>query len=157
MKKYYSGFIFFILLTSCSNSGGYNFTLTARYSAIKSGAEISAISNGFVSAGQDIGTGGCFAKLWEREHPTDTIFLYSSEGKFDSIILRDTLRGTGTYPLPEFFLFDFLDSLTNLPLEKNEIQEMQDAIFKLEMGQKAALYPGQTKWIKVGKIQSFIP
>ena len=140
---------FGMLLCACGSLGNYDFMIQTRLSAEKSGAEASIQAKGRVTGGNDLGKASAFTKLWEREHPTDTFFIYSSRGKFDSLIYQDSVHWMDKNPVDSLFLFNLLQSFTSLPLDENEMKEMQKTIFLTEVGPKAALFPGQADFIKI--------
>jgi hypothetical protein len=123
--------------------------ITKIYYAPKSKIKIIINSKNYVVQNQDLGTGTAFVKLYVLNAKTDTVYLKTSPENIDFITFKNKKIPFDCGQMEKHKLFDYLTSINFKNLNKNEINELRNAMTFINYGLKATLLKGQTKFIKV--------
>ena len=142
------------IICGCSNTTltGYDFKTIASYKALNSKFEINIIATGHVPKGLDLGSGISKGTIVFTES-ADTIQFVTNSNKLTELKLNlnnfktsDSLNFTNTF-------VEILTKIGHSCYDINELQEAEEVIKAASYGPKATIMEGQTKFLKVNKVE----
>jgi hypothetical protein len=154
MKYLFYIFIALQIISGCNNTTltGYNFKTTASYTANNSKFNINLNSTGNVPKGMDLGSGAAKGIITFTDS-RDTILFITKGDKLTEL----------RYNLNIFEISDSLNFTNNFTelfikfgrncYDTNELKEAESVIKSASYGPKATFMEGQTKFLKVNKVE----
>ena len=151
-KKNIQLLILFVLTGCGTTLTGYEFKTTASYVAINSNFKVNVIVQGRVPANEDLGDGDVSGTIVFNE-PFDTIYFQTHSTTLTNIKYKglpfeitDSTNFTKTF----IALFEIIGFRG---YNQNEIDEIEKIIKATTYGPKGTYLEGQTKIIKVDKVE----
>ncbi len=108
-------------------------------------------ATGYVDKDSDLGNGKATVKLFSLTNKLEPVYLKTSPESIDFITYKSKKISFECSQMEKQKLFDYLISIGFQNINKNEINELRDAMTFINYGPKAILLQGQTKYIVVTK------
>ncbi|MBU1720567.1 MAG: hypothetical protein KKA07_16000 [Bacteroidetes bacterium] len=141
--------LFFIaaILTACTGTtlSGYDFETMATYTAPESDVSVSLTATGHVNAGEDTGDGKSEGFLI-CNRLADTVRFKANTTQFTSFLLQG--ESYNTLSLANLFEINGYQDF-----DRDEVNELEQVILASACGPKGTYMEGQTKKVKVDKVE----
>ena len=152
MKRILTSLTLLIFISCGTTLTGYDFKTNATYIAVKSNFKVHLIAQGHVPAGEDLGKGD-LTGLIIFGNSTDTIYFQTHYISLTNINYKgnppeiiDSANFVKTFS-------ELFEKTGNTDYDSNEMEEIEKIIKATADGPKGTYLNGQTKLIKVEKVE----